>query len=234
MATNGSKITAKPYIIVVGVDFSPTGETALTRAFELASREVNAEVHVIYVGRGYGPLVHFDYGSELLTLGMDEATEKLKAYTERRLMEFIEARREKDLSTFRRAVTHIRLDAPAEEIAQLASDLEADLVVVGTHGRRGLRRVLLGSVAEGVVRLAPCPVLVVRPPGPSKAPEIEPPCPDCVRARGESEGAELWCSRHKERHGRRHVYHMVSRMSGSSTDFGDQITAPLPGPRSSE
>jgi nucleotide-binding universal stress UspA family protein len=211
MATNGAR--TKPYIIVVGVDFSPTGDTALTRAFELASRELNAEVHVIYVGRGYGPLVHFDYGSELLTLGMDEATDKLKAYTERRLTEFIEARRERELGSFTRAVTHIRLDAPAEEIAQLASDLEADLVVVGTHGRRGIRRVLLGSVAEGVVRMAPCPVLVVRPPGVTKVPEIEPPCPECIVARADSDGTELWCQRHKERHGRRHVYHLVSRLS---------------------
>jgi nucleotide-binding universal stress UspA family protein len=60
-------------------------------------------------------------------------------------------------------VCHIRLDAASEEISQLAADLEADLVVVGTHGRRGLGRFLLGSVAEGVVRAAPCPVFVVRP-----------------------------------------------------------------------
>jgi nucleotide-binding universal stress UspA family protein len=209
MATNGSR--TKPYIIVVGVDFSPTGDAALTRAFELASRELNAEVHVIYVGRGYGPLVHFDYGSELLTLGMDEATDKLKAYTERKLSEFIETQKGRELGTFTRAVTHIRLDAPADEIAQLASDLEADLVVVGTHGRRGIRRVLLGSVAEGVVRLAPCQVLVVRPPGPANVPQIEPPCPDCIRTRADSAGEKLWCQRHSEHHGRRHVYHVVSR-----------------------
>jgi len=211
MPTNGSR--KKPYIIVVGVDFSPTGDAALTRAFELASRELNAEVHVIYVGRGYGPLVHFDYGSELLTLGMDEATDKLKAYTETRLSEYINARRGKELTTFTRAVTHIRLDAPAEEIAQLASDLEADLVVVGTHGRRGLRRVLLGSVAEGVVRLAPCEVLVVRPVGLVKVPEIEPPCRDCIKERSDTGGEELWCARHRERHGRRHVYHFLSRLA---------------------
>jgi nucleotide-binding universal stress UspA family protein len=47
-------------------------------------------------------------------------------------------------------------------IAQLARDWNADLLVVGTHGRRGVSRLLLGSVAEGMVRVAPCPLLLVR------------------------------------------------------------------------
>jgi nucleotide-binding universal stress UspA family protein len=59
----------------------------------------------------------------------------------------------------------VRFGDAGDAIAQLASDIEADLVVVGTHGHRGLERLLLGSVAENVVRLAPCPVLVVRPVG---------------------------------------------------------------------
>jgi nucleotide-binding universal stress UspA family protein len=50
----------------------------------------------------------------------------------------------------------------ADKIAQLASDWKADLLVVGTHGRRGVQRLLLGSVAERVVRVAPCPLLLVR------------------------------------------------------------------------
>jgi nucleotide-binding universal stress UspA family protein len=205
----------KPYVIVVGIDFSPIGDVALERAFELASAEEDGEVHVIYVARGYGPLVHLDTGSEMLTLSMDEASDKLKAYVEDRLAKFVEKRAAKNLGTFSRAVTHIRLDAPAEEVAQLASDLEASLVVVGTHGRRGVRRVLLGSVAEGVVRLSPCATLVVRPPDDGTVPQIEPPCPACVQVRQESKGEELWCPRHQERHGRRHVYHYIGRMSGS-------------------
>jgi nucleotide-binding universal stress UspA family protein len=49
------------------------------------------------------------------------------------------------------------------EILRAAEELEADLVIMGTHGRTGLRHVILGSVAERVVRRAPCPVLTVRP-----------------------------------------------------------------------
>ena len=51
---------------------------------------------------------------------------------------------------------------PAEDIVRLATEVQADLIVVGTHGRRGLSHLLLGSVAERVVRTAPCPVLTVR------------------------------------------------------------------------
>lgn len=50
----------------------------------------------------------------------------------------------------------------ADKIAQLAGDWKADLLVVGTHGRRGVNRLLLGSVAERVVRVAPCPLLLIR------------------------------------------------------------------------
>ncbi len=56
----------------------------------------------------------------------------------------------------------VRIGSPAAEIVAAASDLHADLVCVGTHGRGGIARVLLGSVAEHVVRQAPCPVLTVR------------------------------------------------------------------------
>ncbi|MCK6535943.1 MAG: universal stress protein [Polyangiaceae bacterium] len=205
----------KPYVIVVGIDFSPIGNAALERAFELASAEADGEVHVIYVARGYGPLVHMDTGAELVTASMDEASQKLKGFVEAQLAKFVEKRAAKNLGTFSRAVTHIRLDAPAEEIAQLASDLEASLVVVGTHGRRGVRRLLLGSVAEGVVRLSPCATLVIRPPEAGPVAQIEPPCPECVRVRQETKGEDLWCPRHHEHHGRRHVYHYIGRMSGA-------------------
>jgi nucleotide-binding universal stress UspA family protein len=57
----------------------------------------------------------------------------------------------------------LRRGRPWEEVIALAVDLSADLVVVGTHGRRGLPRAILGSVAERIVRLSPIPVLTVPP-----------------------------------------------------------------------
>jgi nucleotide-binding universal stress UspA family protein len=56
----------------------------------------------------------------------------------------------------------VRIGTPADEIVKFADDKKADLLVVGTHGRSGIRRMLVGSVADSVVRRAPCPVLAVR------------------------------------------------------------------------
>ena len=59
----------------------------------------------------------------------------------------------------------------ADEIVRLAEEVNADLIVMGTHGRGGLSRLLLGSVAEAVMRTAPCPVLTVKAPVPDKEAE---------------------------------------------------------------
>jgi nucleotide-binding universal stress UspA family protein len=64
---------------------------------------------------------------------------------------------------------------PASEIVSLAAEVGADLIVLGTHGRKGLARLFLGSVAEQVLRLAPCPVLTVKPPGPASLAEVAAP-----------------------------------------------------------
>jgi universal stress protein A len=56
----------------------------------------------------------------------------------------------------------VRLGDAGEEIVAAAADLQADILVLGTHGRTGLKHLLLGSVAESVMRHAPCPVLTVR------------------------------------------------------------------------
>jgi nucleotide-binding universal stress UspA family protein len=61
------------------------------------------------------------------------------------------------------ATSRTRYGSTAREICEQARDLGTDLIVLGTHGRSGLSRALLGSVAERVVRRAPCPVLTVRP-----------------------------------------------------------------------
>jgi len=66
---------------------------------------------------------------------------------------------------------HVRDGLPAEEIVELAEDQGVDLIVVGTHGRRGLERLLMGSVAEQIVRKAPCPVLTVKTPLPPEVME---------------------------------------------------------------
>jgi nucleotide-binding universal stress UspA family protein len=70
-------------------------------------------------------------------------------------------RLERELAPDLTVVTVARVGVPSSEIVAYAVSLDIDLIVLGTHGRTGLTRALTGSVAERVVRLAPCPVLTV-------------------------------------------------------------------------
>jgi nucleotide-binding universal stress UspA family protein len=65
-------------------------------------------------------------------------------------------------SSRQRPLGFVQVGEPAAEIVKAAKDWPADLIVIGSHGCRGVARAVLGSVAEAVVRHAPCPVLVVR------------------------------------------------------------------------
>jgi nucleotide-binding universal stress UspA family protein len=207
----------KPYIIVVGSDFSEASELAVQRALELASDKPGAEVHLVHVVQTYGPQVAYEMPSDagaINVLSITEARQRFGRYADEAYARF-RASSGRDVG---RVITHVRFDSIAGEIAQTAADLEADLVVVGTHGHKGLSRLLLGSSAEATVRLAPCPVLVVRPKAvPETGPRIEPPCPKCLETRRASKGTEYWCEQHRERHGQRHTYHQGDRMSSDRT-----------------
>jgi nucleotide-binding universal stress UspA family protein len=208
----------KPYVIVVGVDYSEASDLALEQALEMAAARANAEVHIVNVVRLYGnqALVDAAAAPGFSAVSLADANAQLIAYVERRQQAY-RAGKSQAGRTALRVVSHLRLEAPAEEIAQTAADLEADLVVVGTHGRRGISRLLLGSVAEAVVRLAPCPVFVVRAKTLSaEAPKIEPPCARCVQTRVETGGKEFWCEQHRAHHGQRHTYHQVDRIGGET------------------
>jgi nucleotide-binding universal stress UspA family protein len=65
----------------------------------------------------------------------------------------------------------LRCGLPAEEIVRLAAETHADVIVMGTHGRSGWGRLLLGSVAEAVLRKAPCPVLTIKAPAAETVPD---------------------------------------------------------------
>ncbi|MGE0791035.1 MAG: universal stress protein [Sandaracinaceae bacterium] len=97
---------------------------------------------------------------------------------------------------------HVYLGDPPRAIAHLAAKVDADMIVVGTHERGTVDRRTLGSVSRWLLAHAPCPVLIARPHvhvevGPSD--DVQPPCPECARARAESGGARLWCPRHDGR-----------------------------------
>lgn len=198
------------FTIVVGIDFSPLSDRALDHALEMASLREGSEVHVVYVEPDIWVGATLAAAPPLAN-GAEAAVKKVQE----RAAEHVAAMpAHLDKRRVRRVVAHFRRGAPSENIAQLAADLDADLIVVGSHGHRGLERLFLGSVAERVSRLARCPVWIVRPKDHAAAgrvPEIEPPCPDCVKARAASGGKQMWCERHSEHHYLRpHLYSYVS------------------------
>lgn len=202
-----------PYVIVAAIDYSEPSERAFEKALELAADKANAELHILNVCVSE---MDFRNGIGASPPSARSAEHCLQEHVARTVSAF-QART--GCTPFKRLVTHVRFDEPGLEIAQLAVDVAADLVVLGTHDRHGLPRLLLGSVAEAVARLAPCSVLIVRPRTvPSPTPAIEPPCPRCLTARRESHGEQFWCEQHRARHGQRHTYHQTDR-AGEETNF---------------
>jgi nucleotide-binding universal stress UspA family protein len=146
--------------ILCPVDFSDSSRLALDYAVHLAGM-TNAVVGVMHA------FMYPDYvgvfGLAQLPEGLSALEEAGRAEAARKLDEFLAAAALlPEISIHRR----IHLGPPAEEIVAAAMDYQ--LIVMGTHGRSGLPHLLLGSVAEKVVRHAPCPVLTVRAPKPAK------------------------------------------------------------------
>jgi nucleotide-binding universal stress UspA family protein len=207
-----TETTSHRFTIVVGIDFEADGDRALDTALELAeTRPSPAELHVVHVH--YAPVV------PAAAAEPDMRQTTLDAIEHRCKVRVAELQKRNGSIKTEPIASHFRVGRPAEQIVQLAADLDADLVVVGTHGRKGMKRALLGSVAADVLRIARCPVFVVRPKDHEDlgdVPEIEPPCPDCVTTRKSTGGKEWWCKRHgTERRPLAHRYHYVSSPSHS-------------------
>ncbi len=144
--------------IVCATDFSDTAEAAWELAGELA-RIHRSELILVHV------FTELPMSPEVAATTVQQVWEEQRLWTEQQLAERAEAMTQRGLAT--RFL--LRTGTPAEEIGQAATDEGADLIVVGTHGRTGLERLVIGSVAERVVRIAPCPVLTVKPPAPREA-----------------------------------------------------------------
>jgi nucleotide-binding universal stress UspA family protein len=207
------------YVAVVGIDFSDMSNKALDQALEVTSLR-GGEVHVVYVESDLPLDPMFGDASKAVT-ATEEAVEAVRVRAAERLGVVL---KQQGKLNVKRIVAHVRTGSAADEIAQLAADLDADLVVVGSHGRRGVSRLVLGSVADKVSRLARCPVWIIRPKAhdaSERVPEIEPTCPDCLKRRAETGGAELWCTRHSEHHIRAHGFRYVttSVIDGSAQPY---------------
>jgi nucleotide-binding universal stress UspA family protein len=139
--------------ILVPVDFSEHSARAVRTAAQLA-RSNDGSLDLLYV---YDPVAYpLPEGYVLFT---PEQLERLFAEIQQRLGEM------KTLALAEgapRVETHLRQGITDADICQLARTGSFDLIVMGTHGRRGLSHALLGSVAGRVLRAAPCPVLTVR------------------------------------------------------------------------
>lgn len=135
--------------ILVPIDFSPGSEAALTLATSLA-RDTGARLLLAHVQITPLPVG----GGEFMYVEPSPPTDELRA----RLKGVLP----KDPNI---PVEHFLLSGdPADAIVKLAEDEKADFIIMGTHGRRGLTRILMGSVAELVVRWAKCPVVTVKSP----------------------------------------------------------------------
>jgi len=132
--------------IVCPVDFDQTSLPALRSASQLA-REHNATLYLVHV-------MEVPPAAEMAL-----PLEKMETVARTRL----ERIGHQNLQRETRYELLVMMGDPGIQILQLANQLGADLIVMATHGRKGLYRLVLGSVAEHVVREAPCPVLTVKP-----------------------------------------------------------------------
>jgi nucleotide-binding universal stress UspA family protein len=136
--------------ILVPVDFSECSNKALHYAASFA-KQFGAEVLLLHVVQ---PPVYME-GMALSTAAFDETT--LRREAAKRLSEWQNA-----VASGATLKTSVRTGAPYHEIVETAEETNTDLIILGTHGRGRLARMLIGSTAERVVRHAPCPVMVVR------------------------------------------------------------------------
>jgi nucleotide-binding universal stress UspA family protein len=142
-----------PRTILVPTDLSEGAEEALDYACELGAK-LGATIHLLNV-IGIPAMGVPELGVALTSTVIDSLIED----NQRSLDALVAAKRTK--CTIGQAL--LKTGDARDAINETAKELGADLIVMGTHGRRGISRALLGSVAETVVRSAPCPVLTVRP-----------------------------------------------------------------------
>ena len=148
-------MSAFPTRIVLATDGSEEAELATIRALDLA-RSTDSELHIVHVG--VIPTLLVSYPGTLGYYGklyeqIEEGSKELLRKQSWRVQ----------AAGGTVAGAHLRMGSVDLEIVALAKELRADLIVIGCRGHRGLRRAIEGSVSDGVIRHAPCPVLVVRP-----------------------------------------------------------------------
>jgi nucleotide-binding universal stress UspA family protein len=140
--------------ILAPTDFSPASEVGLEYAIDLA-RQFHARL--VLMSAVEVPALMIGPHSYETSMYLDTLRDELQQTAEKRLAEWAGIARKRTLE----AQTVLSVGAPHQLILQAAKKFKVDLIVMSTHGRTGVSHLLLGSVAEKVVRTAPCPVLTV-------------------------------------------------------------------------
>ena len=136
--------------VLVPVDFSENSKKILDAAGYFSDK-CQAQLHVVFVVQS------FDDYSGFFVPHMPVAK------FEEEMIQAAEAKMESFLEGQRNIPTKVLVGDVAEEIIRYADEAGMDLIVMGTHGYKGLEKVMFGSVAEKVVRSSPCPVLTINP-----------------------------------------------------------------------
>lgn len=138
--------------IVVPVDFLETTDKLVDYAVYMAGK-LSAVTHFVHI-------VHFHAGDAMLGLPYAEECEnRLLAYAEERMANLIADNSERSTD----CTGEVVFGDPVDEITEFAKAKDSDLIIISTHGAKGLEKILLGSVAGRVLKRAHCPVLVMNP-----------------------------------------------------------------------
>lgn len=140
--------------ILLPIDFSEVAPLVAKWAKEFA-KKLGAKIYLTYVLEDLTGLESIYIDHKILINLERELLEGAKKSME----EFVKA----NFSDFENLETIIKSGDVVEKIIEIASENEVDLIVMGTHGRKGLDRILFGSVAEGVVKNSPIPVVTINP-----------------------------------------------------------------------
>lgn len=140
--------------MLVPTDFSPASDLALEYAVDMAFR-CGASIHLLHVLED--PVLTTAYPDGYF-VELPDLLKQMTEDAERRLRDAAKMCATANVD----ATTQVIIGRPARSIAQEAADRGVDLIVMGTHGRGGFAHLVLGSVAERILRIAPCPVLTVR------------------------------------------------------------------------
>jgi len=197
----------RPYVILASLELDSTADVAIDQAMRVAGGRDSVDLHLVHVVVGEAQASAEEIVRRETQLA--DAPERIKPYVERHL----------ESHAVNKVLVHVRTsEDPAKAILQAAVDVGADLIIVGSHRRRGLQKLLLGSVAERVLKDAHCAVMIALAKDYSRdeaSVTIDPPCPDCLKVRAETEGKVFWCERHSHRYVQPHVYSPSDRRRDS-------------------